>query len=853
MTLPTVADFAKGKLHLNNLKDIVSGSETVTTPEGTIHKSVKQHLNSIDDQAAILLADKKTSFDQAIRSAGGAPINGGVWASGQTFESYNEFMIYGGVAYKPLSTTALPYGLTGSEPDLSYVQPYHEDTKYDVSSIDDLADCIDIYGKSFSAKLVDGLKIFISDIFRHGDWVLRYGDYSHEVSKDTFRGLFCAISGEDGSTRCFVRTVKSYITPLIFGGKSSQHFKAAIECNFGYKVVIPKHVIVSYDWKTYGSALVTDDLQLKIDGEIKIVGIGNPMSLDDEKNRYVMMNRAPSRIDVKIYGSGKFTSDYESCVGLFGSFDGMLNDYEFYGIKISECGNNFGITATNTQAGDNSYSANSVNILHLKVRKCLTGPRIGSAPLNFNISLNKFKSMTLANPQTETDRGWGSAYCGRTIRVTGFYPGATEPDGRNDLEGGIISNNIIDGATYGIECFNGYTSIVDIQEHAKRVVISGNSVKALYGIGSNGNGETLANTNTVEALVLDEDQFMAYEGYKLLASSTADSSPCILLEFAPGSGSAVGNVLKGNYKFGAETDYANAITGLKLGGVDSINEDYTSEILAEANMISGCYLGVSLDAAEKITQKGGSITKCAIPLKRFKTSWVPQSGKHQIISISGVDIEITPRDELSNTTPISLSGDTLLAAIINFKSNNLINADDSYPLYNTLVHVLEAGTVFNVDGNTFRGGAKACITAAAGVKTRSAANTFDKSAPSSSAFIIERGDGTEFESVNDVIPKGSCGFLTKFEGTIGNNEYFKVVNPSLDTSYYDRAVFSANNTDLIPDVPVMSGYRSLIPTSGFHSVGESILFSDPVSLGALGATCIARGNPATWKKFGALM
>ncbi len=66
----------------------------------------------------------ESEFITAIRNAGGIPINGGVWASGQTFNSYNEFMIFNGVAYRPLSTTDLPYGPTGSAPDLSFVGPY---------------------------------------------------------------------------------------------------------------------------------------------------------------------------------------------------------------------------------------------------------------------------------------------------------------------------------------------------------------------------------------------------------------------------------------------------------------------------------------------------------------------------------------------------------------------------------------------------------------------------------------------------------------------------------------------------------------------------------------------------------
>lgn len=47
-------------------------------------------------------------------------INGSVWASGQTFNFYNEYMIYNGEAYSPLPATVLPYTV-GTAPDLGFV------------------------------------------------------------------------------------------------------------------------------------------------------------------------------------------------------------------------------------------------------------------------------------------------------------------------------------------------------------------------------------------------------------------------------------------------------------------------------------------------------------------------------------------------------------------------------------------------------------------------------------------------------------------------------------------------------------------------------------------------------------
>ncbi len=61
---------------------------------------------------------------QAIQQTGGVPLNGGVWAAGQTFTSYNQFMIFNDIPYRPLTSTTLPYGPTGASPDPSLVGPY---------------------------------------------------------------------------------------------------------------------------------------------------------------------------------------------------------------------------------------------------------------------------------------------------------------------------------------------------------------------------------------------------------------------------------------------------------------------------------------------------------------------------------------------------------------------------------------------------------------------------------------------------------------------------------------------------------------------------------------------------------
>jgi hypothetical protein len=157
-TLPTVAEFQKGKLHLAILTAILSGTVTVTTPEGKDHDSVYQHLKKIDDDGAELLGVKTAEFNAAMRACGGVPLTPyGVWASGETFTIHNQFMLYNGVPYKPKSSTILPYGPVTETPDLDYVQPYQDKVLYSFANVENMKGGIAFNGVIVSEYEIDEL------------------------------------------------------------------------------------------------------------------------------------------------------------------------------------------------------------------------------------------------------------------------------------------------------------------------------------------------------------------------------------------------------------------------------------------------------------------------------------------------------------------------------------------------------------------------------------------------------------------------------------------------------------------------------------------------------------------------
>ena len=85
------------------------------------------------DDSAASAAAAATSAE----SIAGVPLNGGVWAAGITFNSYNEYMIYSGLAYAPLPATTLPYVSTAA-PDQLFVGAYPLGVIYEYIAVADM-------------------------------------------------------------------------------------------------------------------------------------------------------------------------------------------------------------------------------------------------------------------------------------------------------------------------------------------------------------------------------------------------------------------------------------------------------------------------------------------------------------------------------------------------------------------------------------------------------------------------------------------------------------------------------------------------------------------------------------------
>lgn len=124
-------NFCNTKEQLNHLGEVVTGKTNGSQAGADIDTSTLPYTGQVRKTLPALEAE----YLEAIRNAGGEPLNGGLWAAGQTFTAYNQYMVYNGVPYKPLTTTTLPYGPTGSTPDFNFVQPYVDLSSKDVDLV----------------------------------------------------------------------------------------------------------------------------------------------------------------------------------------------------------------------------------------------------------------------------------------------------------------------------------------------------------------------------------------------------------------------------------------------------------------------------------------------------------------------------------------------------------------------------------------------------------------------------------------------------------------------------------------------------------------------------------------------
>jgi hypothetical protein len=211
-TLPTVAEFQRGKLNLavveaiasgsetvttpagtvhhsiaqyqNTLAGVVSGSSNVTTPEGIVHKSLTQHLNEIELRA-----------DASIASMGFNTV--GSYADNPRIENINDTVYYAATATdwrlkdgksRPYDIDSTTYETPNDDPNLQLVSRRDQ-----VTSIEELR----------SRGLETGYRVYLSCGHRSGWFEWDSSDLSYYVTSDTESAIYISrnsdLSGVSGA------------------------------------------------------------------------------------------------------------------------------------------------------------------------------------------------------------------------------------------------------------------------------------------------------------------------------------------------------------------------------------------------------------------------------------------------------------------------------------------------------------------------------------------------------------------------------------------------------------------------------------------------------------------------------
>ena len=132
--------------NLEDLDKIVNDISTVNRA-GNALPSVSETLSTLDAAATAGLSDIQDDVDAVNASADAfdantiarlailesnylfTALNGGIWAAGQTFTAFNQYMVFGGVAYKPdVNVMVLPYVSLASPVGDANVVPFTDQT-----------------------------------------------------------------------------------------------------------------------------------------------------------------------------------------------------------------------------------------------------------------------------------------------------------------------------------------------------------------------------------------------------------------------------------------------------------------------------------------------------------------------------------------------------------------------------------------------------------------------------------------------------------------------------------------------------------------------------------------------------
>jgi hypothetical protein len=320
------------------------------------------------------------------------------------------------------------------------------------------------------------------------------------------------------------------------------------------------------------------------------------------------------------------------------------------------------------------------------VERCAWWTHLRNSWWGVNITDNYLRDMDLDDYSGHSVND-DTAYS-RAIRVTGYVNSDYASDGT--IGNLVITSNVIEGATYGIEAWNQDSVNGRNPAEAQQVVIANNNVTAIYGIGVNSWGNVSITGNTVRRFTKADGD--AYSGNTRISSTSGQFGAGI--EARPGYGfTVVGNTLDGSWS-SSHPNLAGSGQGIQTGASE---ENVTCQAVVANNYVSNYWTGLHMREQQGSLFAGNYVTGC-----RNAASYVTGTNHSTVTwrmqkNTLGNNV-FAMRSGTTSHRLVRLAGDEWTV-----RSNDFIGEETDGAVGTPLLDMPDtSGVSYYITGNTFR-------------------------------------------------------------------------------------------------------------------------------------------------------
>lgn len=527
-----------------------------------------------------------------------------------------------------------------------------------------------------------------------------------------------------------------------------------------------------------------------------------------ERSQFVFL--ADGRRGITFRGGafdGNRKASVDPCAGLF--HGRQTSDVLIENMSFLSSSNNYG----GTIRGDSHNGTTNVFIKNWKlknntVKNTAFWTDIRNSWSELEISGNYFEDMDLGNPITGRTKFGSTAY-DRIIRLSGFVA-ATSSTGT--IGGAVIANNRINRGTYGIEVWNEDTTNGRNPDFAQKIVVTGNDVHTVYGIGVNSWGNVAIGQNSIRRLSLDSTA--DYSGSTSIASTGAVFG--IGIEARPGIGfSVTGNSVDGSWISGT-LDLAGSFEGIAIGqGSGNVRCEST----VAGNNVRRCYSGLKTQNTELSNVVGNSFLDCRAAVDGSQgTNTSGFSGnvfRGNLVSVSSL---------VPGTNCANFYGEW------NVEHNTFQGDPRNLPTA-AIVQLQTATARYRLHGNTFVNFTGAAVQDS-GLTTTSVNNYYDGGVATSSGaggYRVVRQNNKNNSWHNETFVRCKSAFVWNSAAASNESYIANSINLS-NTSAMNVADPSGDTFNLVPGIVASYGSVAVMHNDG-TALAPSVAFGSENSLG----------------------